>query len=66
MDLSQEVFKFISLLENYFEFDKKTYHKIHFVYKTTLSKYYGILDEYKNVDNNDLNFYWYTKEVFKE
>ena len=66
VDLSKETFKLISLIENFFEFDNKTYHEIYFVYKTSLSKEYGIIDGYENADNNDSNFYWYTKEEFKQ
>lgn len=66
IDLSKEKFKLISLIENYFEFNNKTYHEIYFVYKTMLSKDYGIVNGYENADNNDSRFYWYTKEEFKQ
>lgn len=66
VDLSEEKFKLISLLENYFEFNHKTYHEIYFVYKVILSKDYGIINGYENADNNDSRFYWYTKEEFKQ
>ena len=65
IDLSKENFELISLLENYFEFDNKTYHEIYFVYKAVLSNDYGVNNGYENIDNNDSNFYWYTKEEFE-
>lgn len=64
IDLSNENFELISFIENFFNFDNKTYHELYFVYKVELSSDYGIKDGYENMDNNDSNFYWYTKEEF--
>lgn len=64
VDLSKEEFKLISLIENFFNFNNKTYHELYFVYKVKLSDNYGIEDGFENADNNDSNFYWYTKEEF--
>lgn len=66
VDLSNESFKLISFIENFFNFNNKTYHELYFVYKVELSSDYGIKDCFENIDNNDSNFYWYTKEDFKQ
>lgn len=66
IDLSNENFELISFIENFFNFDNKTYHELYFVYKVELSSDYGIKDGYENIDNNDSRFYWYTKEEFQQ
>jgi len=65
VDLSKEDFKLMSLIENFFEFDNKTYHELYFVYKVVLSNDYGIKDGFQNADNDDSKFYWLSKEEFK-
>lgn len=66
IDLSNEKLELISFIENFFDFDNKSYHELYFVYKVELSSDYEITDGFENIDNNDSKFYWYTKEEFKQ
>lgn len=66
IDLSNESFELLSLIENFFVFNDKTYHELYFVYKAKLSSNYGIEDGFENADNDDSRFYWYSKEEFKK
>ena len=66
IDISNEKYELISLIENFFEFDNKTYHELYFVYKINLKSNMGIEDGFENADNNDSRFYWYDYEEFKK
>ena len=66
IDISNEKYELISLIENFFEFDNKTYHELYFVYKINLKSNMGIEDGFENADNNDSRFYWYDHEEFKK
>ena len=66
VDLSKEKFNLQALIENFFEFNNKTYHELYFVYKAELSSDYGIENGFDNKDNDYSKFYWYTTEQFKK
>lgn len=66
VDLSSEQFELVSLIENFFNFDNKTYHELYFVYRVKLTNNYGIEDAYKSSDNENSKFYWYTREEFEK
>ena len=65
IDISYKKIKIISIIENFFEKDNKKYHELYYLYKIELDNDYNIKDGFENIDNNDSDFYWYTKEQFK-
>ena len=66
IEISKEKYKFISIIENFFEKDDIKYHELYYLYKIELDNDYNIKDGFENIDNNDSDFFWYTKEQFKE
>ena len=66
IDISEKNLKIFSIIENFFEKDNKNYHELYYLYKIELDNDYNIKDGFENIDNNDSDFYWYTREKFKE
>lgn len=66
IDISEKNLKLFSIIENFFEKDNKNYHELYYLYKIELDNDYNIKDGFENIDNNDSDFYWYTREKFKE
>ena len=66
IDLSNEKFEMISLIENFFEFDNKKYHELYFVYKIDLKQDYDIKDGMTNLDNQESSYYLLNQEEFQK
>lgn len=66
IDISEKNLKIFSIIENFFEKDNKNYHELYYLYKIEQDNDYNIKDGFENIDNNDSDFYWYTREKFKE
>ena len=66
IDISEKNLKIFSIIENFFEKNNKNYHELYYLYKIELDNDYNIKDGFENIDNNDSDFYWYTREKFKE
>ena len=65
IDLSNEEFKMISFVENFFQFNGIKYHELYFVYRVDLEKNYGLKDGMVNLDNQDSKYYFLSLEEFK-
>lgn len=66
IDISKEKITMFSIIENFFVKENKKYHELYYLYKVELDKNYNIKDGFENIDNNDSDFYWYTREKFKD
>ena len=62
IDISNETFEIISLIENFFEFNNQKYHELYFIYKINLPENYNLKDNFKNLDNKDAYYNLITKE----
>ena len=66
IDISKEKITMFSIIENFFVKENKKYHELYYLYKVELDKNYNIKDGFENIDNNDSDFYWYTREEFQD
>lgn len=65
INIKNENFELISLIENFFTFNNNNYHELYFVYKIKLQNKYEIKNEMPNIDNKDAKYYLLTKEEFQ-
>ena len=56
IDISNESFEIIALIENFFEFNNNKYHELYIVYKIDLKEEYNLTDNFTNLD--DINAYY--------
>lgn len=66
IDLSNEKFELISLIENFFKFDNKKYHELYFVYQVELKQDYNLKDGLFNLDNEDSSYYFLNQQEFQD
>ena len=67
LDLTNEEFKLISIVENFFIFNDTKYHELYLIYKVELKKDYNIKNGIINKDSQDSNYYLLDKEqIIKE
>lgn len=67
LDFTNEEFKLISIVENFFIFNDTKYHELYLIYKVELKKDYNIKNGIINKDNQDSNYYLLDKEqIIKE
>ena len=67
LDLTNEEFKLISIVENFFIFNDTKYHGLYLIYKVELKKDYNIKNGIINKDSQDSNYYLLDKEqIIKE
>lgn len=66
IDLINENFEMISLIENFFTFNNMKYHELYFVYKVDLKQDYNLKDGMTSIDNPESNYYFLNQEEFQK
>ncbi len=65
INIENETFKLISLIENFFSYDGKKCHEIYYIYEILLTKDYGIKDGMNNLDSSSSKYYFKNIEEIK-